>query len=69
MKQSKFADIAGTLVLLAGAILAFLPHAFHSRIGLDADISHAKHIATGLILIVLGLFILAYSNKAFRFQK
>ncbi|MBI2541652.1 hypothetical protein HYV80_03010 [Candidatus Woesearchaeota archaeon] len=68
MKQNKFIDIIGTLILFAGAVMAFLPHAFHSSIGLEDD-SHIKHVITGFILILLGLGILVYNNDALKFQK
>lgn len=66
MKQHKIIDIIGTILLFIGFILAFLPHAFHSRIGLDDSVAHIKHVITGIILVVLALAILVYNNRALR---
>ena len=64
MKLKKPIDIAGTIILAIGAFFAFLPHAFHARTGLVED-SHIKHVVYGTFLIVFGLGILIYSNRAF----
>lgn len=61
--KKKLIEIAGTIILAIGAFLAFLPHAFHARAGLVED-THIKHVVYGIILIVLGLGILIYGNKA-----
>ena len=63
MKHSKLADIFATAILFAGMFLAFLPHVFHSKVGLVED-THIKHVVYGLVLIVLGLGILVYNNNA-----
>lgn len=68
MKQNKLIGLIGTLVLSAGAVMAFLPHAFHSKIGLEDDL-HIGHVTTGVILILLGLGILIYNNNTLKFQK
>ena len=66
MKHHKIIDLIGTIFLLIGFILAFLPHAFHGKIGLNDSISHIKHVVTGIIMVVLALAILVYNNKALR---
>lgn len=66
MKHHKSIDIIGTILLFIGFILAFLPHAFHSRIGLDDSVSHTKHVITGIVLVVLALAVLVYNNNALR---
>ena len=66
MKQNKIIDIIGTILLLIGFILAFLPHAFHASIGLNKSISHTKHVITGMILVVSALAVLIYNNRALR---
>lgn len=63
--NKKLIDIAGTIILAIGAFLAFLPHAFHARAGLVED-THIRHVVYGIILIVLGLGILVYGNKAMK---
>jgi len=65
MKQKKSLDAIGTILLFIGMFLAFLPHAFHARVGLGEE-THTKHIVSGLILMVLGLGILIYNNNALR---
>lgn len=62
----KLADVLGIMLLFIGFVLAFLPHVFHSRIGLNEATAHTKHVATGIILVVLGLAILIYNNNALR---
>ena len=61
--NKKLVDIAGTIILAIGAFLAFLPHAFHAKAGLVED-THIKHVIYGTVLIVLGLGILVYGNRA-----
>ena len=69
MKHSKIVDVIGTILLVIGMFLAFLPHAVHIAVGLDNETSHAKHVVTGMILVVIGLGILIYNNKALKIQK
>ena len=64
--KNKILDIIGTILLFMGMFLAFLPHALHTRIGLDDSVSHAKHVITGIILVVLALAVLVYNNKALK---
>ena len=66
MKQHKIIDIIGTILLLIGFILAFLPHAFHASIGLDDSVSHTRHVITGIALVILALAVLIYNNKALK---
>ena len=66
MKQHKIIDLIGTILLFIGFLLAFLPHAFHASIGLNDSVSHAKHVITGIALVVLALAILVYNNNALR---
>ncbi len=68
MKVHKIIDIIGTALLLIGFILAFLPHAFHSRIGLE-DVSHTSHVVTGIILVILAVSILIYNNKSLKLPR
>jgi len=63
MKYKKLIDIAGTLLLFIGMSLAFLPHAFHSRVGLSEQ-THLKHVITGIVVVLIALGILIYNNKA-----
>ena len=60
--NKKLIEIAGTLILAAGAFFAFLPHVFHAKAGLVED-THIKHVVYGIILIVLGLGILIHNNN------
>ena len=66
MKQHKIIDIIGTILLLIGFILAFLPHAFHASIGLDDSVSHTRHVITGIALVILALAVLIFNNKALK---
>ncbi len=68
MKHKKTLDVIGTILLAIGFGLAFLPHAFHARIGLE-DETHLEHVVSGIIAVITALFILIYNNKAFRFMK
>jgi len=69
MKYKKTVDVIGTLILGIGMLIAFSSHAFHSKIGLGEETSHLTHVIYGMITAVIGLGILIYNNKAFRFQK
>lgn len=64
--KNKLLDVLGTILLFIGFVLAFLPHAAHTAIGLDNDTSHTKHVITGIILVILALAILVYNNKALK---
>ena len=66
MHNNKIVDVIGTLLLIIGMFLAFLPHAFHVKAGLDEGTSHLKHVVTGLILIVVGLGFLIYNNESLK---
>ena len=66
---NKTVDIVGTILLLIGFSLAFLPHAFHTKLGLSEQTSHLKHVIYGIILVIIALAILIYNNKALKFQK
>lgn len=65
MKRKKILDVIGTILLFTGFLLAFLPHAFHSRIGLSEQ-THLKHVITGIVLVLIALGILVYNNNALR---
>ena len=69
MKHIKVLDVIGTLILLIGMIIAFSSHAFHARIGLGEETSHLSHIILGMTLVILGLGILVWNNKALKWMK
>ena len=66
--NKKIIDTVGTILLFIGFLLAFLPHAFHAKIGLSEQ-THLKHVITGMILVIIALAILIYNNKALKIQK
>ena len=66
---NKIIDIVGTILLLIGFFFTFLPHAFHTKLGLSEQTSHVKHVVYGMTLVIVALAILIYNNKALRFQK
>ena len=68
-KHLKSLDILGTILLLTGFLLAFLPHAAHISIGLSDESSHASHIISGIALVIAGLAILAYNNDALKWKQ
>ncbi len=65
MKPNKSLDIAGTLLLAVGLLLAFLPHAAHVAVGLG-DQEHSEYVIVGLFLTVVALGILIYNNNALK---
>ncbi len=69
MNYKKLINILGTMLLFIGFVLAFLPHAFHHKIGLNDNTPHLRHVVYGIILVIISLGILVYNNKALRFQK
>ena len=69
MRHSKIIDVLGTVLLVIGFILAFLPHAVHISIGLDEKAPHVKHVIVGMIIVIIALAILVYNNKAFKLRK
>lgn len=69
MKHNKLLDFIGTLMLLTGFFLAFLPHAVHIAVGLDNETSHLKHVVYGIMLVVIALIILVYNNDAFKWSR
>ena len=58
----KIIDAIGVVLLFIGMFLAFLPHVFHQKVGFVEE-SHTTHVVYGMILVVVALFILIYSNK------
>ena len=68
MSKKKLIDAFATLLLFIGFVLAFLPHAFHSRIGLGDDTSHLKHVISGIVIVIFALGILIYNNDALNFK-
>lgn len=69
MKNNKLIDVLGTILLLIGFFFAFLPHALHTKIGLEESTSHAKHVIAGIIIVIVALLILIFNNRAFHFMK
>lgn len=61
--NKKLVDVAGTILLFIGMSLAFLPHALHEKAGLE-ETSHIVHVIVGIFLVLIGLGILIYNNKA-----
>lgn len=64
----KLFDIVGTIILFVGMSLAFLPHALHVKAGLNESTSHIKHVIYGIFLVIIGLVILVYNNKALKIR-
>ncbi len=63
LKVKKVLFYAGTIVMLAGWIIAFLPHATHAQIGLGEDTDHLVHIFEGTLLVLVGLLGMVISSK------
>lgn len=69
MQHNKVVDAVGTVLLVVGFFLAFLPHAVHIVVGLDNETSHVKHVIWGIVLVIIALGILIYNNKALKIPK
>lgn len=67
--KKRLLDVIGTILLFIGFVLAFLPHAFHAKIGLNDNITHIKHVIYGIGLILISLTILVWNNKALNILK
>ena len=65
-KHNKLLDILGTLLLILGFSLAFLPHAAHISLGLKDLASHTKYVVYGILLVIIALGILIYNNNALK---
>lgn len=63
--NKKIVDVIGTILLIIGFFLAFLPHAFHQKVGFTES-SHIKHVVYGIIIVAAALGILVYNNDALR---
>lgn len=59
----KILYFSGSLFLFLGLLWMFLPRAYHSLLTKKSAISHLTHILQGAIVAVLGLVLIAYSNK------
>ena len=68
MEHKKILDIVGTILLFIGFFFAFLPHAFHAKVGFSEQ-SHLKHVIFGITAVVIALAILIYNNKALKWMK
>ncbi|MBI2449173.1 hypothetical protein HYV49_02660 [Candidatus Pacearchaeota archaeon] len=64
MNRKKVIYWLGTILLFAGLLLAFLPHATHEKIGLDKETGHSSHIISGITLIIISLIILIKNQGA-----
>ncbi|MBI2148894.1 hypothetical protein HYU23_04390 [Candidatus Woesearchaeota archaeon] len=54
----------GALILFIGLLWMFLPHAFHERlISQIEETSHIIHIFQGVIISIVGIFVMVLSNK------
>ena len=62
LKIKKVLFYTGTIVMQAGWIIAFLPHATHTRIGLGEG-EHLVHIFEGALLVLVGLLGIVISSK------
>lgn len=58
----KFIFFLGSLFLFLGLFWLLLPHAYHEKLT-EFDSSHLFHILEGLILTLLGLILMIYSEK------
>ena len=67
MNSKKIFDILGTVLLAIGFFFSFLPHAVHVSSGLEE--THLEHVITGMVLVIIGLGILIYNNKALKIWK
>lgn len=63
--SKKVIDVIATILLFIGMSFAFLPHAFHAKVGFNES-SHLKHVITGMFLVVAALAILVYNNNALK---
>ena len=64
MFRKKIVDFFGTAMLFTGSVLAFLPHAVHTAIGISEGVPHLEHVISGVFLIIVSLVILVYNNDA-----
>lgn len=69
MTRKRFLDVVGTVLLGTGFFFAFLPHTTHVAAGFDGETSHLEHIAVGITLVIAGLGVLVYNNKAWKGYK
>jgi len=56
----------GAIILFLGLIWAFLPHAFHDEILTGGELegeSHLIHTLQGIVVAIVGIGILVFSNK------
>mgnify|MGYP001561566409 CR=1 FL=1 len=54
----------GTVLLFIGLFWMFLPHATHEKIiSADENLSHITHIFQGVVLVIIGLAVMIFSNK------
>jgi len=63
--NKKLIDVIATILLFIGMSLAFLPHAFHAKVGFNES-SHLKHVISGMVLVVAALAVLVHSNNALK---
>ena len=52
----------GSVILFLGLLWMFLPHAFHNVITEEDETEHYVHLIQGLIITILGLFIMIITN-------
>jgi len=57
--------IIGIIVLLIGAFYTFFPHSIHISSGLDFGLTHGVHIVIGVVMLVIGGFLIWKGRKWF----
>ena len=55
--------IIGIIVFLIGAFYTFFPHSMHISSGLDFGLSHGVHVTIGVILLLIGGFLIWKGRK------
>ena len=64
MFRKKIVDFLGTSLLFIGFALAFLPHAFHTSVGIGSSIPHLQHVISGIVIIIIALIVLIHNKNA-----
>ncbi len=63
MKIHGIISVFATLLLFAGFVFAFLPHASHASLGFGEE-SHLMHTIWGMGIVVIALLLLVWSSGA-----
>lgn len=61
--MANIAKIAAVIIGIIGLFYAALPHSIHTSSGFGFGLSHAMHIAIGIVLVIVAIVVFMVGSK------